>query len=820
MAGRKRPVSRSVERPLTALFSSTSASGSSTSSGPQAKKAKRQVSVATFEKWQRNYDKEHQTLTWLKCEVDKSDRSLVALLWCLACREYESRICSLKNYSHAWVTGSENQRTSNVLDHVVSDQHKAAMAHLRTAQARARKEPVTSYATIARSLLMLDETERGRMRRKFDLCYLLAKEGIAFEKYTALYELEARHGIDLGPAYKTAPSAKLFTHYIAESQRQQFFQELSETKFCSFLMDGSTDAGNIEQELVILLSCKKDNKAEEIKSCARFFSVATPEKANASGLVKCLSQSLSPLLGITDILDQDSLLGAEGKPVLVGGGTDGASVNIAQQNSMRGLMQSAHPWLVWAWCYAHRLELACRNAFTSKLFKDIEEMLLRLYFLYEKSPKKARELGEFVEDLKEVFELYKNGNLPIRSQGSRWINHKRKALQRVVDRYGAYISHLVTLAEDSSLKAEDRARLKGYLRKWMQYRTILGCAMYVDILKPPSLLSLSLQECELDTVLGIKNILKAISALKSLARQDPLEWPTVKLLLGRIKDERGEKLYQGAVLKNYGPATVDKSKQDALCDLTRLDQKMKERLQWSDTKLLRSLRVFLETQTWARRSHAPVAVAESGNEHETVTDKDYSLAEVKESVEHIATHFRLPLEAKGVSLISLQDEIEEAVEYTRTYLDINCTEYRKVWYKLYSCPDARKWPNILSLCELSFSLPFSNGRVEQIFSSLKVLKTIRRTNLQGNTLNDLLEIYVEGPPLSSFCPDRAIELWWSNCSTTRRVNQQPRKEYRPRNLESTDAEPTQGYQVEECLTLELWDEWFHNSDSSDESENE
>lgn len=110
---------------------------------------------------------------------------------------------------------------------------------------------------------------------------------------------------------------------------------------------------------------------------------------------------------------------------------------------------------------------------------------------------------------------------------------------------------------------------------------------------------------------------------------------------------------------------------------------------------------------------------------EVEIDEDCSLAEVKESVEHIATHFRLPLEAKGVSLVSLQDEVEEAVEYTRTYLDISGTEYRKVRYKLYTCPDARKRPNILSVCELSFSLPFSNERVEQIFSSLKVLKTNR-----------------------------------------------------------------------------------------------
>ena len=79
----------------------------------------------------------------------------------------------------------------------------------------------------------------------------------------------------------------------------------------------------------------------------------------------------------------------------------------------------------------------CLSPRISTFFKDMEEMLLRLYFLYEKSPKTC-ELGEIVEELEEGFEFPKGGNKPVRSQRSRWINHKRKALQRVVDRYGAY----------------------------------------------------------------------------------------------------------------------------------------------------------------------------------------------------------------------------------------------------------------------------------------------------------------------------------------------------------------------------------------------
>ena len=151
-------------------------------------------------------------------------------------------------------------------------------------------------------------------------------------------------------------------------------------------------------------------------------------------------------LKIEDILDKDAVLG--GRPTLVDGGSDGASVNVGQHTGMRAKIQSALPWIFWSWCFAHRLEL---DSLTSKLFSDIQETLLCLYYLYEKSPKKTREFSGIVDDLKEVFELPRGGNIPIRSQGSRWINHKRNALQRVVDRYGAYISHLSTLVEEKSI---------------------------------------------------------------------------------------------------------------------------------------------------------------------------------------------------------------------------------------------------------------------------------------------------------------------------------------------------------------------------------
>lgn len=685
---------------------------------------KRQVTITTFLKWQSNYEREYQAISWLRYDVDKSDRRLVDTLWCEACRKNEDKIMSMKNYSDHWIKGSKNHKTSNVVDHANTDQHKAAMIHVK----KASNQPITTYSPIARSLLNLDETTLKRM----EICYVIAKESMAFKKYPALYALGLRHDVDLGQAYKTKDSAKLFTHYIAESQRQNFISSLSaSSRFFSFLMDGSTDAGNVEDELVVIMHSVHDAASETIKSCARFFSIEVPNRADSDGLLECLGESLK-MLGITN-LDKANVLGT--KPILIGGGTDGASVNISNQNGMKGKIQKELPWIFWAWCFAHRLELACKDSLSSGLFADIAEMLLRLYYLYQKSPKKSKELADIVSNLKEVFEFPKGGgNIPVRSQGSRWINHKRKTLQRYVDRYGAYMTHLMTLIEDKSIKSGDRARLKGYLQKWKQPRMLVGAAMYIDLLKSPSVLSLSLQEDGLDVVTGVKNILKSSKSLKQMSDEDPLEWPTVKLVKTRIKEESDGFVYQGASLQGYSSRILQECAKHALADLRRLDEEMRSRLEWSDVQMLRSILVFLDTQSWCKRADS----------------EDDDLDEINAAVEYITSHFREPLEAAGTTLSSIRDEIEEVVDYARKYLNIGTESYQNIWYKLHVAPDVAKWPNVLVLCELLFSLPFSNGTVERIFSSMKVIKTDRRTRLHTETLCDLMEIQVQGPPLSDF----------------------------------------------------------------------
>ena len=360
----------------------------SIASSSQPKQAKRQVTVATFRKWQTQQEKDYKTLSWLRC--DKQNK-FVEKLWCATCRKFEDRLQGVRNFSAAWITGSTNQKLSNVLDHAQSEQHKMCMSLLRTEQAKSSDTPLTEYAPIALSILSMDKSLQETIGKKFDICFTLAKVNLAFCKYPAIHELEIRHGVDLGLSYATKDSAKSFTHYIAVSQRSAFKNALSALHFYSILMDGTTDAGNTEDELFVIMCFSKDDKAREVRSFARYLSVEEPNKVDACGLIDCIKLTLQTL-GVDNVMDKESVLGS--KPILVGVGTDG--VNIAQANGVKGRMQRELPWLNWAWCYAHRLELACKNYFTSELFKSVADMLLRLYYLYSKSPKKLRELSDVV----------------------------------------------------------------------------------------------------------------------------------------------------------------------------------------------------------------------------------------------------------------------------------------------------------------------------------------------------------------------------------------------------------------------------------------
>ena len=90
---------------------------------------------------------------------------------------------------------------------------------------------IYEYAPIAKALHKHDDGATGRLKCKFDVAYLIAKQNLSFSKMTPLCELEERHGVDLGEGYKNSKSCAVFTDYIAKDLQRNLVASLSKVRY-------------------------------------------------------------------------------------------------------------------------------------------------------------------------------------------------------------------------------------------------------------------------------------------------------------------------------------------------------------------------------------------------------------------------------------------------------------------------------------------------------------------------------------------------------------------------------------------------------------
>ena len=69
--------------------------------------------------------------------------------------------------------------------------------------------------------------------------------------------------------------------------------------------------------------------------------------------------------------------------------------------------------------------------------------------------------------------------------------------------------------------------------------------------------------------------------------------------------------------------------------------------------------------------------------------------------------------------------------------------------------------NILHLIEILLITPFSNGKLERMFSRMLRAKSDWRNKLGRDRLEALLRISEGGPSIENFNPDISIESWYN-----------------------------------------------------------
>ena len=214
--------------------------------------------------------------------------------------------------------------------------------------------------------------------------------------------------------------------------------------------------------------------------------------------------------------------------------------------------------------------------------------------------------------------------------GTRFIDHKVAAMNRFVDRFGAYLSHLCSLTEDSSVTSSDKQKLKGYILKWRNGKMLLGCALFIDLLKPVAILSKSLQCTEVNAVEAIEGILRTKRAIEKLKSTPFDDLPTVKKVMSRVQqpslsdESDSETTYQGAKLTHYeaSVAYISRHKNEYMEAVVGC---LKDRVKHQHVSLLSDILAILATHGW-------------------------------NSLQNIVHHFAVPLTKAGVDLAVLEEE--------------------------------------------------------------------------------------------------------------------------------------------------------------------
>ena len=72
---------------------------------------------------------------------------------------------------------------------------------------------------------------------------------------------------------------------------------------------------------------------------------------------------------------------------------NGVPVNRGKISGLIPLFQEDHSWVYFIWCFSHHLEVALKDTL-KEFLTPVDKSLHRLYYFYQKSSKKLRELKQ------------------------------------------------------------------------------------------------------------------------------------------------------------------------------------------------------------------------------------------------------------------------------------------------------------------------------------------------------------------------------------------------------------------------------------------
>ena len=378
--------------------------------------------ASTLSNWRQTYE-------WL--EITERNTMI-----CKICVSQKEQIF-LENPSSpmGFIHGASNFKSFALKEHSTSECHRTGVEEAKHQEAIASgislppKHAVQSIpedSAIASGLQKMGEKERSWLKKLMDVAYFIALKGRPFTDFKDLIDLEKLHDVKFDTsAYENESACRDFIKSTASYLFDiDVRKKLTRVNFIAILVDGTTDRAVTEQEVLYVMYVDPDTH----KPTLSYFEVMEMDDFDqtAVGMLDAIKSSFKRH-NLSEVWNKLIYLSA-----------DGASVNSGKESGLIAQIRAEHEWVLFVWCFSHRLELALKDALKD-FTNPVDESLMHLYYLYHKSSKKLRELKCLFKDIKGDFD---DGVKPLKATGTRWIDHRIRAMGRLVDKFRLYTRHL------------------------------------------------------------------------------------------------------------------------------------------------------------------------------------------------------------------------------------------------------------------------------------------------------------------------------------------------------------------------------------------
>ena len=394
---------------------------------------------------------------------------------------------------------------------------------------------------------------------------------------------------------------------------------------------------------------------------------------------------------------------------VMGFGSDGAAVMIGRRSGVSTRLRAHNPFMINIHCVAHRLALAAAQSSESiPYLKKFKNTIHSLYLFYHRSSVRMTGLhalqdvlGDPEINLKEAKDV-------------RWLSHNNavQSLRRTLS------SVVASLEREAAERGEPMAI--GLVKMIKTYLFVASLYLFCDVLPHVCRLSLVFQQQEVDLSL-IRSQVSATLALLSAYEDNPT--PSLSTLEADLSGSLQVLAITVTPLqKTQFASSVQKKYIKALKE--HLDNRL------PSTDLLDAFCIFDPAQR-----------------------NEDSISRLQVLIEQYC-----PSDPPFIA----EDELKSEWELFRVLLSTTYSSWSH--YQVMKLVAGNRtlrtlYPNLCKLVQICLILPLSTADCERAFSTMKRVKTPLRNRLNTKTLDSLMRIRVEGPDLSSFDFELALNNW-------------------------------------------------------------